>query len=90
MQVYIGSHRLSTCQIRRVKDHSGLREDQLVAVNTVEKEGKPAIGRVLKVREMDVVVQWMKGGYSSSWKPWTLRKGKKIVPWEDIPYQKNQ
>ena len=32
---------------------------------------------------MDVVVQWMKREYSSSWKPWTLRKGNKVVPWED-------
>ena len=60
-----------------------MREDHLVAVNTVEKEGKPAIGKVLKVREVDVVVQWMKWGYLSSWKPWTLQKGKKVVPWED-------
>ena len=28
-----------------VEDPSGLMEDHLVAVNTVEKEGKPAIGR---------------------------------------------
>ena len=80
MQVYIGSHQLSSVRIRRVEDHSGLKEAQFVAVNTVEKEGKPTIGKVLKVREMDVVVQLMKGGYSSSWKPWTLQKGKKVVP----------
>ena len=71
MQVYSESHRLSSDRIRRVEDHSGLRIDQLVAVNTVEQKGKPAIGKVLKVSEMGVV-QWIKRGYSSSRKPWKL------------------
>ena len=71
-QVYIGSIK-SHHPVHMVDDHSGLKEDHLVAVNLADAANEPAIARVVKVSANDVVVQLLKGSCFSVCKPWKLQ-----------------
>ena len=62
---------------------SGIHAGQLVAVHLQDSSDEPAIGRVLEVEDRELRIQWMKGTYTSAWKPWTVWQGRKNVAWED-------
>ena len=90
MQVYTGSYKsLATKRhILGVSDLSGLREGHLVAINVAETNKQPSIAKCTKINGGWVDIIWMRGSYTSCWKPWTIRKGKKMVEWEDsIPIE---
>ena len=55
---------------------SGIHAGQLVAVHLQDSSDEPAIGRVFKVGDREVRIQWMKGTYTSAWKPWTVWQGR--------------
>ena len=58
-------------------------EGQLVAVLTETLEEAPWLGKVERIDGGNLSIVWMEGSYTSSWKPATIRKQKKIVEWRD-------
>ena len=84
MQVYVGPYQNTRNQVHSVPDHSGLSEGQLVAVHCEESSTEPAIGVCLEVQEESLMVSWMKGSYTTQWKPWKRKEGRKNVDWVDI------
>ena len=58
-------------------------EGQLVAVLTETLEEAPWLGKVERIEGGTISIVWMEGSYTSSWKPATICKRKKIVEWRD-------
>ena len=75
--MYTGTYRASCNEVKCVEDTSSLCVGDLVAVHCEESSSEPAIATCLSIGESKIKVKWMKGSYSSSWKAWTLREGRK-------------
>ena len=54
-----------------------------MAVLTETLAEAPWLARVEEVKENDLLIVWMEGSYNKSWKPATIRKGRRIVEWND-------
>ena len=83
MQVYTGSYRLQHHGVTSVQDLSGLSKGVLVAVLCEGNSLEPAIGTCIGVHQDTITVQWLKGSYSTAWKPWKIKEGRKNVDWND-------
>ena len=82
-QVYTGSYQSNTHEVKCVNDLSGLEVGHNVAVHVEDCELEPAIAVVLHMSGDTIHVKWLQGTYTSAWKPWMLREGRKKVYWED-------
>lgn len=47
----------------------------LVAVNISKYPDRPFIGRVVEGHKHEVVLEWLVGSYSGTWKEWKGREG---------------
>ena len=70
-------------EVKLVQDTSELREGALVAANVDGTSTQPGIGRCVAIMDSSVRVQWLQGSYSTAWKTWKVRQGKKSCIWED-------
>ena len=47
---------------------------------------RPQLGQVLEVKEEKVTIKWFDGTWSSKWKVYTYKDGRKTVAWvESLP-----
>lgn len=63
--------------------HSQPSVGEYVALKLPQYPEQPQIGKVLGIKETTVKVDWMKGGYTTAWKPYLLKKGRVLVHWEE-------
>ena len=82
LQVYIGPYRNRQVEVHAVRDLSGIKVGQLVAIHCQEGT-EPAIAKITAMDEDSVDVIWLKGEYSTSWAPYILYEGRKKVEWVD-------
>ena len=83
MQVYTGSYQSNRHGVKCVNDLSGLEVGHNVAIHVEDCELEPAIAVILQISGDTIRVKWFQGTYTSAWKPWMLREGRKKVYWED-------
>ena len=66
--------------------HDNYREGQLVAVLTERLEDSPWLGKIKEVKldgTGSLRIVWLEGTYSSKWRAAKIKKGRKMVDWED-------
>ena len=78
LQVYIGPYRNRQVEVHTVRDLSGIKVGQLVAIHCQEGT-EPAIAKITVMDEDSVHVIWLKGEYSTAWAPYILYEGRKKV-----------
>ena len=83
MQVYTGSYRSKKNEVVGTSSTS-IREGQLVAVFCEDSSSEPWIGTCLSANKDTIRLSWLKGTYSSAWKPWKKRSGRQMISWEDV------
>ena len=69
-----------------VEDCTNLKVGQMVAVKCENYTQDPAIGRCTEISADSLQVEWYKGSYTTSWRPWLIRdptNRRKSVPWCD-------
>ena len=54
-----------------------------MALRTEKLSDAPWLGRVTKVSDSSVELVWLEGGYTRSWKPAKIRRGRSLVEWKD-------
>ena len=75
LQVYTGSYRTQQNCVTVVTNLAGLSVGVLVAVNIECNSSEPLIGTCTTIKDDTIQVEWMKGSYATSWKPWKIREG---------------
>ena len=80
--MYIGPYRKQQVEVHTVRDLSGIKEGQLVAIHCQE-DTEPAIAKITEMSENSVDLIWLKGEYSTAWAPYVLYEGRKKVDWVD-------
>ena len=59
-----------------------------VAVNLINCNKIPVIGKVTEVKEDEFSIHYWKGSYNKAWTPHMVKSGRKSVPWVDhLPKQ---
>ena len=71
-QVYTGVHQSEIHRISSVESTASLKVGALVAVHCENYSDCPAIGRCSEVSSGTIKIDWLKGTYTSSWKPWMV------------------
>ena len=86
-QIYNGPYRrikLSQRQVIEDAEISELDVGDLVAVHCEHYKELPQIGRVLRVEEHTMEIEWYNGSWSTVWKLAKKRNGKQLVPWTEV------
>ena len=55
----------------------------LIAVNTPKYRERPQIGRIISISPQEVVLEWLVGTYSGTWREWKGKEGGKTVVFTD-------
>ena len=55
----------------------------LIAVNTPKYCERPQIGRIISISPQEVVLEWLVGTYSGTWREWKGKEGGKTVVFTD-------
>ena len=73
--------------VQEVEDHTAnLEVGSFVAVNLLEWDQTPVIGKVTAMNDGHVTLHYWKGTYQSSWKPDHFRRDQRKVMWtHDLP-----
>ena len=85
-QVYCGSKPSGTRSVTTVEDVSKIQIGHMVAVHCENYTREPVIGQCTQISASNIQVAWMKGSYSTSWKPWMVRdpsNRRKSIQWCD-------
>ena len=65
-----------------------LEPGTFVAVNLINCNKIPVIGKVTEVKEDEFSIYYWKGSYNKAWTPHMVKSGRKSVPWVDnLPKQ---
>ena len=62
---------------------SSLEEGQLVALNVINCNLRPLLGKITKVHSCDLDIIWLEGSYTRPWKVAKKKEGRIIVDWTD-------
>ena len=79
-QVYTGSR---SGAVTTVNDLSSIEVGHLVAVYCENYTCEPVIGQCIQISGSNVQIARMKGSYTTPWKLWLIRNGRKSVRWCD-------
>ena len=69
-----------------VSSSSMVNVGQLVAVNCSNHASGPSIGKCIQVADTNVLIEWMKGTYTSTWCTWMIpdpQNRRKKIAWTD-------
>ena len=68
--------------VQEVEDHTAdLEVGSFVAVNLLDWDQTPVIGKVTAINDGHVTIHYWKGTYESSWKPDHFRRNRRNVAW---------
>ena len=59
------------------------KEGEYIAVVSNKYDDRPLLGRVTGVKQDKVIIDWMVGSYSGTWREWRGRSGGKAVIYSD-------
>lgn len=70
-----------------MEDHTAdLELGSFVAVNLLDWDQTPVIGKITAINDGHVTIHYWKGTYESSWKPDHFRRNRRKVAWtQDLP-----
>ena len=73
--------------VQEVEDHiADLEIGSFIAVNLLDWDETPVIGKVTAIHDDHVTIHYWKGTYESSWKPDYFRTNRRNVEWkQDLP-----
>ena len=77
--------------VQHVDDYDNLHEGDFAVVKLdppPPDEQPPYIGKVIEVRDNEVILHWMRGGYNKAWKEWFDGCGRNRKPrCQPVPLQ---
>ena len=62
------------------------QEGEIVALRCVKYNERPQLGQVLEVKKEKATIKWFDGTWSSEWKVYNYKDGRKTLAWvETLP-----